>query len=67
VEEFLGMSAGCWRDLQLRWDLCHAHEQNRKDLDSIKPYTAAPSHEPARPRDSKETPEISMASLMALS
>ncbi len=44
LEEFLGMSAGFWMDLRLRWDLYHAHEQDRKDLESIEPYTAATSH-----------------------
>lgn len=39
LEKFLGMSAGFWMDLQLRCDLCHAHEQNQKDLESIRPHT----------------------------
>ena len=43
-EKFLGMSAGFWMDLQLRWDLYHAHAQDQKDLESIKPHTAATSH-----------------------
>ena len=37
LEKFLGMSAGFWMDLQLRWDLYHAHEQDRKDLESSNP------------------------------
>ena len=43
LEKFLGMSAGFWMDLQLRWDLYHAHEQDQKDLESIEPYTTATS------------------------
>ncbi len=41
LEKFLGMSAGFWMDLQRRWDLYHAHELDRKDLESIEPDTAA--------------------------
>jgi len=44
LEKFLGMSAGFWMDLQLRWDLYHAHAQDQKDLESIKPHTAATPH-----------------------
>lgn len=46
LERFLGISAGFWMDLQLRWDLYHAHEQDRKDLESIGPYTAQPRADP---------------------
>jgi plasmid maintenance system antidote protein VapI len=38
------MSAGFWMDLQLRWDLYPTHEQDHKDLESIKPQPAATSH-----------------------
>jgi hypothetical protein len=44
LEKSLGMSAGFWMDLQLRWDLYHAHEQDQKDLESISPCTAAIPH-----------------------
>ena len=44
LEKFLGMSSGFWMDLQLRWDLYHAHAQDRKELESIEPYTSATSH-----------------------
>ena len=44
LEKFLGMSSSFWRDLQLRWDLYHAHAQDRKELESIEPYTSATSH-----------------------
>jgi addiction module HigA family antidote len=40
LEKFLGMSSSFWMDLQLRWDLYHAHEQDKKELESIEPYTA---------------------------
>jgi len=43
LEKFLGMSAGFWMDLQLRWDLYRAQEQDQKDLDSIEPHVAARS------------------------
>jgi plasmid maintenance system antidote protein VapI len=44
LERFLGMSSSFWMDLQLRWDLYHAHAQDRKELESIEPYTCATSH-----------------------
>lgn len=37
LERFLGMSAGFWMDLQLRWDLYHAQEDEAKTLRAIKP------------------------------
>jgi antitoxin HigA-1 len=36
LERFLGMSCGFWMDLQLRWDLYLAHEQDEKELKTIK-------------------------------
>jgi antitoxin HigA-1 len=39
LERFLGMSSGFWMDLQLRWDLYQAHEQDKKDLRTIKRCT----------------------------
>jgi antitoxin HigA-1 len=44
LEKFLGMSSSVWMDLQLRYDLYRVHAQDRKELESIEPYTAATSH-----------------------
>lgn len=41
LERFLGMSAGFWMDLQLRWDLYHAQEDEAQELKAIKPCRAA--------------------------
>ncbi len=41
LERFLGMSAGFWMDLQLRWDLYHTQESEAKDLKAIKPSPVA--------------------------
>jgi len=41
LERFLGMSAGFWMDLQLRWDLYHAQEDEARELKTIKRYPAA--------------------------
>ena len=41
LERFLGIASSFWMDLQLRWDLYHA--QDRKELESIEPYTSATS------------------------
>ena len=41
LEKFLGMSSSFWMNLQLRWDLYHAHERDDKELKSIQPYSAA--------------------------
>jgi antitoxin HigA-1 len=38
LEKFLGMSSGFWMDLQLRWDLYIACEQDKEDLKTIKQY-----------------------------
>jgi len=43
LEKFLGMSSSFWMDLQLRWDLYHAQEQDEEELGSIEPYTATAS------------------------
>jgi len=40
LERFLGMSAGFWMDLQLRWDLYHAQAGEAKELKAIKPSPA---------------------------
>ena len=41
LEKFLGMSSSFWMDLQLRWDLYHAHQQEERELKSIEPYAQA--------------------------
>jgi len=41
LEKFLGISSSFWMNLQLRWDLYHAHAQEEKELTSIEPYAAA--------------------------
>ena len=41
LERFLGMSAGFWMDLQLRWDLYHAQEDEASELKAIKRYPTA--------------------------
>lgn len=43
LEKFLGISSSFWMDLQLRWDLYHAQEQDEEELESIEPYSAASS------------------------
>jgi len=44
LEKFLGMSSSFWMNLQLRWDLHHAHEKDDKELESIEPHPTAISH-----------------------
>lgn len=41
LERFLGMSAGFWMNLQLRWDLYQAQQQEMNILETIKPYQKA--------------------------
>lgn len=41
LERFLGMSAGFWMNLQLRWDLYWAQQQEVTILETIKPYQKA--------------------------
>ena len=41
LEKFLGMSSSFWMNLQLRWDLYHAQEQDEEELESIEPYTTS--------------------------
>jgi addiction module HigA family antidote len=43
LERYLGMLSRFWMDLQLRWDLYHAHAQDRKELEAIEPYTSTTS------------------------
>lgn len=37
LAKFLGMSAGFWMNLQLRWDLYHTQQKEREALAAIKP------------------------------
>lgn len=39
LARFFGMSAGFWMNLQLRWDLYHAQQQEAEVLAVIQPYT----------------------------
>ncbi len=41
LEKYLGMSAGFWMNLQLRWDLYQAQQREVKALAIIKPYQKA--------------------------
>ncbi len=40
LDRFLGMPAGFWMNLQLRWDLYHAQQQEAEVLAAIQPYAA---------------------------
>jgi len=44
LERFLGMSAGFWMDLQLRWDLYQTEAGEAKELKAIKPCPAVAHH-----------------------
>jgi addiction module HigA family antidote len=44
LERFLGMSAGFWMDLQLRWDLYHAQADEANELKTIKRCAGAVKH-----------------------
>jgi addiction module HigA family antidote len=39
LERFLGASAGWWLELQARWDLYHAEQEEEHELATIKPAT----------------------------
>ena len=39
LARFFGMSAGFWMNLQLRWDLYHAQQNEFDILAEIRPYT----------------------------
>ena len=41
LEKFFGMSASFWLNLQLRWDLYFAQEQEKNELAVIEPYQKA--------------------------
>jgi antitoxin HigA-1 len=41
LAKFFGMSADFWMNLQLRWDLYHAGEDEAETLSQIRPYVAA--------------------------
>jgi addiction module HigA family antidote len=36
--KYFGTSAGYWMNLQLRWDLYHAHHAEEEALKAIRPY-----------------------------
>ncbi|WP_089938538.1 HigA family addiction module antitoxin [Candidatus Entotheonella palauensis] len=38
LEKYLGMSAGFWLNLQLRWDLYHTRASEAEDIETIKPW-----------------------------
>jgi len=38
LAKYFGMSADFWMNLQLRWDLYHAQQTEKKELKAIKPY-----------------------------
>lgn len=40
LARFLGMSPGFWMNLQLRWDLYYAQQQEAEALAMIQPYAA---------------------------
>ncbi|MBX7253200.1 MAG: HigA family addiction module antidote protein [Candidatus Promineofilum sp.] len=40
LARFFGMSAGFWMNLQLRWDLYHAQQEEAEVIDAIQPYVA---------------------------
>ena len=40
LARFFGMSAGFWMNLQLRWDLYYARQDEDEALAEIQPYTA---------------------------
>ena len=40
LARFFGMSAGFWMNLQLRWDLYQAQQDEAEALDTIQPYAA---------------------------
>ncbi len=41
LARFFGVSAGFWMNLQLRWDLYYAQQQEADTLDTIQPYAPA--------------------------
>ncbi len=41
LEKFLGRPASFWLNLQLRWDLYFAQEQEKKPLEEIEPFQKA--------------------------
>lgn len=44
LERFLGISAGFWMNLQLRWDLYYAQAEEEKQLEAIQPCPIATGH-----------------------
>jgi addiction module HigA family antidote len=40
LAKYFGMSADFWMNLQLRWDLYHAQQSEKKELKAIRPFAA---------------------------
>lgn len=38
LARFFGVSADFWMSLQMRWDLYHAQQEERRELKTIQPY-----------------------------
>jgi len=38
LAKFFNVSPGFWMNLQLRWDLYHARQREREQLETIQPY-----------------------------
>ncbi len=41
LAKYFGTSADFWLNLQVRWDLYHAHRAERKELQSIRSHAAS--------------------------
>lgn len=41
LAEYFGMTAGFWMNLQLRWDLYQAQQNEKRVLDTIQPLTTS--------------------------
>ena len=44
LAKYFGTSAGFWMNLQLRWDLYHAQQNEREAIHAIKPYASPASN-----------------------
>lgn len=40
LAKFFGMSPDFWMNVQLRWDLFHAHSNEKRVLDTIRPFSS---------------------------
>jgi addiction module HigA family antidote len=41
LSKYFGTTADFWMNLQLRWDLYHAQEEEKRVLESIRPFSPA--------------------------